>query len=67
MQNENLNVLESRLTWLENTVADLNNVVVEQAKSITKLQERLDALSLRYRELRDLSEEDIPSRRPPHY
>jgi SlyX protein len=60
-------VLESRLSWLENTVAELNDVVTSQAKLLEKMQAEIKELGGNYRDLRDIAEGDVPNRKPPHY
>jgi len=59
--------LESRYTFLEQTVSELNDVVYGQSKKIDALEAALKKLRAR---LEDLAEGDAPAGReppPPHY
>lgn len=57
--------LETKLAYLEDFVAKLQDVAVEQGNSIEILRSENQILSGR---LSDLQENlDIPNRRPPHY
>lgn len=56
--------LETKLAYLEDFVAKLQDVAVEQGNSIEILRSENKILSDR---IKDLQETDIPNRRPPHY
>jgi SlyX protein len=59
--------LETKLAYLENTVAELDGIVRGQEGRIARLEEENKVLAQKYRELRDETGEEIPNRRPPHY
>lgn len=59
--------LEIQVTYLENTVNELNNIVYQQQKSIDKLQSELKDLVAKIEDLEDSSGEDLPHVKPPHY
>lgn len=62
--------LQSRLTFQEDTLTQLNRVVARQDEQIARLEQQLAALAGKYRGLRDALEEqsDTPvDERPPHY
>ncbi len=55
--------LEIRYTHLERQLAELNQVVVDQQRTIDGLLKQMGALATRVGELGDAQ----PSERPPHY
>ena len=59
--------LEIQVTYLENTVNELNNIVYQQQKSIDKLQSELKDLVAKIEDLEDTSSGDLPHVKPPHY
>ncbi|MDR0276492.1 MAG: SlyX family protein [Paucimonas sp.] len=59
--------LESRLAFQDDTLATLNDVLVEQQRVVERLQLQMAALLKRYEEVMgqyESSEEEAP---PPHY
>lgn len=59
--------LESRLAFQDDTIATLNDVVVEQHKAIERLQLQVAVLARRQEEMAGqfgISEDEAP---PPHY
>ncbi|MEI6527714.1 MAG: SlyX family protein [Planctomycetota bacterium] len=66
---ERLTDVECILMHLQQTLTDLNQVVIEQGKSITKLERELKQLASDFRQVRDTNrptrsaEDEIP----PHY
>ncbi len=52
---------------MEDFVNQIQNVAVEQAKIIDKLQKEMKLMSDRVREMSNAMEGDIPNRKPPHY
>jgi len=60
--------LEIKLTFLDDTVNQLNQVVYMQQKTIDELQQRMTQLD---RQLKDLQEAsatgELPHEKPPHY
>ena len=64
---ERLTSIEMKLAYMEDFVNQVQNVAVEQAKTIDKLQKEVKLMSDRIREMSDAMEGDIPNRKPPHY
>lgn len=63
---------DDRLTSIEVKLAydfvnQIQNVAVEQAKTIDKFQKEIKLMSDRIREMSNTMEGDIPNRKPPHY
>lgn len=59
--------LESRLAFQDDTIATLNDVVVEQQKTIERLQQQVAVLARRQVEMAGqfgIAEDEAP---PPHY
>lgn len=57
--------LETKLSYMDDFIAKLQDEVVEQQKELELLREENKVLSSR---ISDLSENiDIPNRKPPHY
>ena len=64
---ERLTAIEMKLAYLEDFVNQIQNVTVEQAKTIDKLQKEIKMMSDKIRDMSNVMEGDIPNRRPPHY
>ena len=58
--------LESRLAWQDDTIDQLNSVIREQWDVVERLLQRIDALDERVREL-EVSEGGPAVKPPPHY
>jgi SlyX protein len=58
--------LESRLAWQDDTIDQLNSVIREQWDVVDRLLQRIDALDERVREL-EVSEGGPAVTPPPHY
>ena len=52
---------------MEDFVSQIQNVAVDQARTIDKLQKEIKMMSDRIREMSNQMEGDIPNRKPPHY
>ena len=65
--NERLTAIEMKLAYMEDFVNQIQNVAVEQTKTIDKLQKEIKLMSDKMREMSDAAEGDIPNRKPPHY
>ena len=65
--NERLTAIEMKLAYMEDFVNQIQNVAVEQTKTIDKLQKEIKLMSDKIREMSDVAEGDIPNRKPPHY
>ena len=61
-----LTIIETKLSYLEDFMTQLQNTTVEQAKKLERLQTENQILSGKISDLQD-SIEDIPNRKPPHY
>ena len=64
---DRLTAIEMKLAYMEDFVSQIQNVAVEQAKTIDKLQKEIKMMSDRIREMSNQMEGDIPNRKPPHY
>jgi SlyX protein len=68
MPEEHLINIESKLTYLEDTVQELNQTVYQQQKQIDQLQALCESLVTHMRALSEAaSEENTGVERPPHY
>ena len=65
--NDRLTAIEMKLAYMEDFVNQIQDVAVEQAKTIDKLQKEIRLMSDKIREMSNTMEGDIPNRRPPHY
>ena len=64
---ERLTAIEMKLAYMEDFVNQIQDVTVEQAKTIDKLQKEIKVISDKIRDMSNVMEGDIPNRRPPHY
>ena len=64
---ERLTAIEMKLAYMEDFVNQIQNVAVEQAKTIDRLQKDIKLMSEKIHEMSNAVEGDIPNRRPPHY
>ena len=64
---ERLTAIEMKLAYMEDFVNQIQNVAVDQTKTIDKLQKEIKMMSDKIREMSDAAEGDIPNRKPPHY
>ncbi len=68
MEDGGLVAIEMKLSFLEATVVELNEIVIEQRKEQALLEQKLAKLT---QKVEDLVEESgdgpRPNRRPPHY
>ncbi len=56
--------VETDMAYLQDMVAQLNDIVAEQQALMMKLEKQNEALN---RRIEDLDTEARPNRRPPHY
>ncbi len=64
----NIEKVEIKISYLENQVKDLNDVVVNQMKDIEALSIQLLKLEQKVSDLiEEAGDGDRPSRKPPHY
>ncbi|MBQ5632884.1 MAG: SlyX family protein [Treponema sp.] len=59
--------MEMKLAYLEDFVNQIQEVAVEQTKTIDKLKGEIKLMSNKIREMSDSLEGEIPNRKPPHY
>ena len=64
---DRLTAIEMKLAYMEDFVSQIQNVAVDQAKTIDKLQKEIKMMSDRIREMSNQMEGDIPNRKPPNY
>ncbi len=64
---ERLTAIEMKLAYMEDFVNQIQNVAVEQAKTIDRLQKDIKLMSEKIHEMSNAVEGDIPNRKPPHY
>ncbi|MDD7202570.1 MAG: SlyX family protein [Sphaerochaetaceae bacterium] len=67
MESERVEKVEIKLSYLEETVDQLNEIVVAQQKEMVELHACVDALKKKVAELMLDEGEEIANRRPPHY
>ena len=64
---DRLTAIEMKLAYMEDFVSQIQNVAVEQTKTIDKLQKEMKLMSEKIREMSNTMDGDIPNRKPPHY
>lgn len=64
---DRITALEMKVSYLEDFLNQVQEVAVEQEKTIELLKKEVKLMSSRLREVSDAIEGDIPSRKPPHY
>ncbi|MCI6721841.1 SlyX family protein [Treponema porcinum] len=64
---ERLTAIEMKLAFMEDFVRQIQEVAVEQAKTIDMLKKENKLISDRLRDMSDYLEGDVPNRNPPHY
>ena len=64
---DRLEIIETKLAFLEDFMSQLQEVTVEHEKTIQKLQKENKELKKRMIEVSENFEGDIPNRKPPHY
>lgn len=64
---ERITALEMKIAWLEDFVQQIQQVAVEQAQTINRIQKENKLIAEKMREMSDSLEGDIPNRKPPHY
>ena len=64
---ERLTAIEMKLVFMEDFVRQIQEVAVEQAKTIDMLKKENKLISDRLRDMSDYLEGDVPNRKPPHY
>ena len=67
MIEERIDNLEIKIAYIEDFINQIQEVAVEQAKTIDKLKGEIKLMSNKIREMSDSLEGEIPNRKPPHY
>ena len=67
MYEDELERLEIRLSYLEKQNAVLNEVVIDQGKTITHLLVQMEEMKKKVKDLMDVTADERANRRPPHY
>jgi uncharacterized coiled-coil protein SlyX len=68
MENDGLMAIEMKLSFLEATVVELNEIVIEQRKEQALLEQKLAKLTQKVEDLvEEAGDGPRPNRRPPHY
>ena len=67
MYEDELERLEIRLSYLEKQNAELNEVVIDQGKTITHLLVQMEEMKKKVKDLMDVTADERAKRRPPHY
>ena len=65
--NDDIERLEIKISYLESQNAELNDVIIDQGKSIVLLEKRIEFLEKKVEDLIEEAGEARPNRRPPHY
>lgn len=66
--NEEIEKLEIKVSYLEAGIAELNDVVIQQQKTIDSLSYSLEKMQEKLQSLiEEVGTPNRPSRRPPHY
>ena len=67
MYEDELERLEIRLSYLEKQNAELNEVVIDQGKTIAHLLVQMEEMKKKVKDLMDVTADERANRRPPHY
>ena len=67
MYEDELERLEIRLSYLEKQNAELNEVVIDQGKTITHLLVQMEEMKKKVKDLMNVTADERANRRPPHY
>lgn len=59
--------LEIKLSYMEDFTNQIQQVAVDQAKTIDSLHKEMKMMATRIKDMSDQLEGDIPNRKPPHY
>ena len=67
MYEDELDRLEIRISYLEKQNEELNEVVIEQSKTITHLMVQMEEIKKKVKGLMDITADERANRKPPHY
>ena len=66
MYEDELDRLEIRISYLEKQNEELNEVVIEQSKTITHLMVQMEEIKKKVKDLMDITADERANRKPPH-
>ena len=67
MYEDELDRLEIRISYLEKQNEELNEVVIEQSKTITHLMVQMEEIKKKVKDLMDITADERANRKPPPY
>ena len=67
MYEDELDRLEIRISYLEKQNEELNEVVIEQSKTITHLMVQMEEIKKKVKDLMDITADERVNRKPPRY
>ncbi|MDC7219102.1 MAG: SlyX family protein [Spirochaetales bacterium] len=67
MQEERIIALETKISYQEDLIQELNRIVADQERRLTREEERNRLMTEKIQELTEFLEEERVSRKPPHY
>ena len=67
MYEDELDRLEIRISYLEKQNEELNEVDIEQSKTITHLTVQMEEIKKKVKDLMDITADERANRKPPHY
>ena len=67
MYEDELDRVEIRISYLEKQNEELNEVVIEQSKTITHLMVQMEEIKKKVKDLMDVTADERANRKPPHY
>ena len=67
MYKDELDRHEIRISYLEKQNEELNEVVIEQGKTITHLMIQMEEIKKKVKDLMDVTADERANRKPPHY
>ncbi len=59
--------LEIKLSYMEDFSNQIQELAVEQSKTIDLLRKEMKIMATRIKDMSDQLEGDVPNRKPPHY
>lgn len=65
--NDRLLKLENIVSYQDNTIKQLNDVIIEQTNRINKIEKTIDTIVSWIQENKEGPGSDFPVQRPPHY
>lgn len=66
-EQDRLTDLETRLMHLDDTVEQLNSIIADQQKTISRLEKTLKKVAEEHGQMKEQMAPDVIDTRPPHY